>query len=661
MQRLLKLSEYSFLLTLITLLIFVQSYQPPLSQTIFQDILAISPSFVRQEINDTSNDWQLWNQSSSSNTFPVNTHNGHLINVKEVKDVSECKVNGTDEFFSPDIDSISYISNGTILNATVWLTSPFEEPHLNDSLDIYQEKLKVTISNTNLNLDSYTNRNIANMRRLLPDFSIDEENSTTLANNSAHIVNYTFAIGENEKRQNMRLWTVKDNKVYDITYSALPSSYYEYLPQIKKMINLFEIETLNGNNKFGKNISNVVIDGGADFKLYEGEGVRIPYPVNWQKEEYNEGKIRTIIFSSPFEDEGLNEPSWHETTYTLAVDIDSVHDVVTDYRIKVSRNPNNTWTEYWTRQVQEVSANDKTIVLEQQNNYTGFFDKEGSYVLFSFDLDRANYPQTYKVVFYITDYFVKNHRFCRLIDTTNWVIIPPPEFVMSENPSSLVLRPGEEKNVQLQLKGSTDLQSEAVLTINKNADSIEQAQIDNKEVSDFFTDALSIYWLPKEIPNLIVTYLLAAMDDSEQKRSIFSELKNETKHLADLAINFIPNKTSIPPSGMGTSTLHLKVSENATAKPYTIPINATISFPPVITNRGGEIFSNNKSVSVVESSDLTLTVLPPYSPGEHLKNFSDTWITPISGIWTFLAGVGVVIAPLVIQIYRRKQKKKEAQ
>jgi hypothetical protein len=28
----------------------------------------------------------------------------------------------------------------------------------------------------------------------------------------------------------------------------------------------------------------------------------------------------------------------------------------------------------------------------------------------------------------------------------------------------------------------------------------------------------------------------------------------------------------------------------------------------------------------------------------------------VSGIWTFLAGVGAVIAPLIIQLYRKRRK-----
>jgi hypothetical protein len=66
-------------------------------------------------------------------------------------------------------------------------------------------------------------------------------------------------------------------------------------------------------------------------------------------------------------------------------------------------------------------------------------------------------------------------------------------------------------------------------------------------------------------------------------------------------------------------------------------------------------------VNIIESSNLTLTVLPPYTDAEKLSNFTNTWITPIQGIWTFLAGVGAVIAPLIINLYRKKQNKKKKQ
>ncbi len=219
-------------------------------------------------------------------------------------------------------------------------------------------------------------------------------------------------------------------------------------------------------------------------------------------------------------------------------------------------------------------------------------------------MEKVNFPQQYRAVFYITDYFVKNHHFCRLIDTTNWVIIPPPEFIISTTPGSVVLRPGEEKDVGLTIKGNTQLPSEALLTDSNTND-------------------------------------------------------NNYSNSGGIALTFIPNKVSIPSSSGSTSTLHIKALDNSRTVSYTLPILANISFPTKITNRGGEVFSNSKSVSLTQTSNLTLTVLPSYTTQELFTMFVNTWITPITGVWTFLAGVGAVVAPLIIRIYRKRHKKND--
>ena len=202
--------------------------------------------------------------------------------------------------------------------------------------------------------------------------------------------------------------------------------------------------------------------------------------------------------------------------------------------------------------------------MDEYTIYPEFNEKEEPYIQFSFNLDKINSPQQYKVVFYITDYSVKDHRLCRLIDTTNWVIIPPPDFSMSASPSSVVLRPGDRKNIELQIKGNTDLQSEAALSVGNNYSA------------------------------------------------------------KDINIDFTPSRRSIPASGVGTVTLHLETDHNAEPRPYTFPIIANISFPTSITNRGGETFSNNRSVSIIESSNLSLTILDPYNDAEKLTNFTST-------------------------------------
>ena len=150
--------------------------------------------------------------------------------------------------------------------------------------------------------------------------------------------------------------------------------------------------------------------------------------------------------------------------------------------------------------MEEVSAYDKPGFVEENSN-TSLFDKRTPYrIPFSFNLESANSPEQYKVVFYVTDHFVFGHHFCRLVDTTNWVLAPPPNFVMTTSPNSVELRPGEEKNILVEIKGITNLQSEASLSV-----------------------------------------------DNARK---------------DLSTTFIPNRTSIPSSSSGTSSIQIKVFDN---------------------------------------------------------------------------------------------------
>jgi hypothetical protein len=560
---------------------------------ITQKSFAESPSFVRQEIIDDSVDWLVW-KGSSSNKIQLNTQDGNIVEVDKADNSTECEIDKN--FILPDIQSVSYVSDGKNLSATVWLTSRFEEPPLNYTIDTFQEELMIKISNWNLTLKEYTDVNIARLLDPTTGFAIEEDNSssTMLSGNQAYNISYTDRRGQDEVKV-MQIWTVKGDKAYDITYSGLPSKYNQYLPIIQKMLDSFEITlTSSSESSFDKKYSDI----GDGFLSYEGSGIRIGYPFDWNVDQNNNTEATTIQFRSPFEDSKSDIPSWRETTFTMAIDIDSIHDAGTDYRVIYSRVPHDTWTGYWTKQVREISAYDKIRVTEENKNYTGFYEREDpSHLLFSFDLNKVNSPQRYKAVFYITDYIIKNHRFCTLIDTTNWVIIPPPDFDISANPSSLVLRPGEEKNIQLQLKGNTDLQSEASLSAGNGYDNHIQ---------------------PEFFPN---------------------------------------NKTSIPPSGSGSHSLIIKADDTAQPRTYTFPIIANISFPTSITNRGGETFNNNKSVSIIESSNLTLTVLPPYTPQEHLSNFTKDWITPITGIWTFIAGVGTVMGPLILYLYRKRKKK----
>jgi hypothetical protein len=593
-------------LSIIVSIIVAPQYQR-LAYSVQHVAFAQSPSFVRQEIVDAANDWIFWKPSSDPSRIP--THDGRSIQVPNANNISGCK--SANRFVSPDIQSVSYISNGKTLNATVWLADPFIEPAANDSIDPYQEQLVIKISNLtgslfNLNLDKYAAFRIANLLNPSNNVTVENETNSTIAGNPSPTIVYAGKTAEGLDEKNMTIWTINKNKLFDITYSALNSNFSDYMPIIEKMLRLLEFTPSHITGNVEKDV--LISDNTLRF---EGSGMKIDYPVNWKREETiyrnTNGSTdpsinKTIILRSPFHDEQSEIPSWHETTFTMALAIDSIqHEGVTDYRVVYSREPtsahnNNSWT--WSKKVLEVSAYDKTRLLEQQKSYSSFYDKDQPYILFSFDLEKVNFPQQYRAVFFVTDYFVLKHHSCRLLDTTNWIPIPPPEFLMTSSPNSLVLRPGEEKDIELIIKGNTHLPSTALLT-------------EYNKVND-----------------------------------------------QDIHMSFVPNRMSIPASSSGTSTIHVKVLDNAKAISNSLPISANISFPTSITNRGGESFSNSKSVSVNQTSNITLTVLPHYTTQELFNNFVSAWITPISGVWTFLAGIGAVVAPLIIRMYRKNQKNK---
>ena len=65
-------------------------------------------------------------------------------------------------------------------------------------------------------------------------------------------------------------------------------------------------------------------------------------------------------------------------------------------------------------------------------------------------------------------------------------------------------------------------------------------------------------------------------------------------------------------------------------------------------------------VNIMKSSNLILTILPSYTVQELVANFTDALINLDSDIWKFLAYVGAVVAPLIVIIYRKKNRRNSA-
>jgi len=530
-------------------------------------------------------DWEPWKRPIPS--FEVRTHDNNRVtlNMSDMSNnLSDCKIDG--RFISPDIESISYKSNGKTLDGNIWLTDPFLEPPVNDTLDTFQEELIINVTEENKPLETYTAFKLSDLN--LVDIKVE---NFTLSEKPANKIVYNSSI--NDKLGNLNIWTVYGNKSYDILFTYEKSKYDNYLQKAMNMINSLIIkekgyQAVNQTNQ--------------QEKTYEDRNIKIDYPSEWVPIKTQVGNVSVLKLKSPYEDLRGMQPSWHEIAFIMAVDLTSVYDAGTDYRIIYTRMPEGLWTGNWTRQEEEVSAYDKEGFMNETINTSVINKTSPARVPFSFDLENINYPEQYKVLFNIVDTFVINHQVCRLVDTSNWVIVPPPHFTIKTSPNSAVLMPGEEKNVNVEIGGIKNLPAEASFSIDS-------------------------------IPNGVNT-------------------------------TFTPDNVTIPSSSNGTTTLRIKVLNNNSVSVPTediLPIKANISFPTTITNRGGDTFSNNKSVNLNESSSFTLTLQPGYTDSQKLANFVHSWIDPISGLWTFLAGIGTAISPLIIYLYKNRHKKGEEQ
>jgi hypothetical protein len=86
------------------------------------EVFGSSPAFVHQEIADSKDDWILVSMPSK---FPWQDSGGNTTYVETAKEKSECILKSKSH--SPDINAVSYLSDGNSLNATIWLSSPLQK------------------------------------------------------------------------------------------------------------------------------------------------------------------------------------------------------------------------------------------------------------------------------------------------------------------------------------------------------------------------------------------------------------------------------------------------------------------------------------------------------------------------------------------------------
>jgi hypothetical protein len=272
-----------------------------------------------------------------------------------------------------------------------------------------------------------------------------------------------------------------------------------------------------------------------------------------------------------------------------------------DYHLRISWNNE---TKTWDYKLAEWSTAQVDRIMHQKADYTDFFDEgEGNrYVHLSLNLADINFPQQYVVVFFVDYAFDVNNPKKGISDYSDWVNIPPLRFGVSTSPSTISLRPGEEKTIEVQINSTTPT------------------------ATSFVTPHVSF-----------ATNKIDAIENA----------------------TFVPNGLDLPRFGIGTSQLHIKASKNAPPSYYTLQILGNVSFPVQYVNGSDQKSepSTAKFESMTVNTNSAVTILNPLTDEEKFSNF---WNIYGDAVNLVAGGLAAGISAIVIDKLRKLLKKRRA-
>ena len=102
------------------------------------------------------------------------------------------------------------------------------------------------------------------------------------------IYNKTYG---NERLQKLEIWAIKNNKTYDITFSALESKFRDYSPIVESIVKSLIIK--------GKETNNQTLNPILNFRTYQNHDIMISYPSDWQITQSHNKQGETIIVQIP--------------------------------------------------------------------------------------------------------------------------------------------------------------------------------------------------------------------------------------------------------------------------------------------------------------------------------------------------------------------------
>jgi YVTN family beta-propeller protein len=212
-----------------------------------------------------------------------------LYNIKfedKVSNINRIKMNFVVNYRSDFIDYTNYTHLGVrMLYPYDWekvqedngvkffspVQNGFQQNVFIDSQDI--------VTQVNKTLDQFIKSAINNYKQVKTDFKLIHSNKTILDGSGADRIVFTYTDGH-YTFETTQIFMIKNNKIYRITYTAMPEKYSSYLPTIQKMIDSFRsVDLLTYKNPF-IGISN------------------LPYPSDWRRTENQS----LVSFAPPLED-----------------------------------------------------------------------------------------------------------------------------------------------------------------------------------------------------------------------------------------------------------------------------------------------------------------------------------------------------------------------
>jgi hypothetical protein len=304
-------------------------------------------------------------------------------------------------------------------------------------------------------------------------------------------------------------------------------------------------------------------------------------------------------------------PSREKVGYGVLIDADLNENTGyqgIDYKAEISWNRT---AQNWTEVVNEFSSAKSERPLNKPLNVTNFYGEkqQEAYVTLDVNLNDILTPERYRLFFYAYASAAVDPSTSKIIgfpilDPVRWTYVPPPEFTITTDPTSIDLTAGDKKEILVQVNSNTAFQPEVSLS-------------------------------------------------SKTKRS-------------DINFGFVDNKLNLSSFGIATTQMNINSTEQTKSGRDKFSVVGTLRFPvqnfSVPVDFPTSVSKNMTNNIPVESKDIEkettflMNVKNPVGWDEQFRNLLSEWLTPVAGI--ILTITSIVAAILGWGISNRRSKRK---